>query len=213
MKIETVKAVYPKYHNVVSSWRTHLMADRELRLEPTLASLDTVTAVAASLPCPSLTDISTNSLSGASLNSPEDIFAIWDQLYYESIPYGRKGIAMMALSGVDLALWDALGKAERRPVAGLIGGIRKPSIEVYATGLDSEWYAELGVSGQKLTHRWNGTTDDAVASAEAARQIMGNDARLMFDVYMSWDADVALKMADALAEFRYLLVRRRAHTR
>ena len=40
------------------------------------------------------------------------MFRIWDRLYYESIPYGRKGIAMMALSGVDLALWDALGKAE-----------------------------------------------------------------------------------------------------
>ncbi|MYA59745.1 MAG: L-rhamnonate dehydratase, partial [Chloroflexi bacterium] len=84
-------------------------------------------------------------ISGASLDSPEDVFRIWDRLYYESIPYGRKGIALMALSGVDLALWDALGKAERRPVAELIGGIRKPSIEVYATGPDSEWYAELGV--------------------------------------------------------------------
>ena len=49
-------------------------------------------------------------LVGESLNSPEDVVRIWDRLYYESIPYGRKGIAMMALSGVDLALWDALGK-------------------------------------------------------------------------------------------------------
>ena len=38
-----------------------------------------------------------------------------DTLYYESIPYGRKGIAMMALSGVDLALWDTLGKLKTIP--------------------------------------------------------------------------------------------------
>ena len=200
MKIETVKAVYPNYRNVVSSWRTHLwQIVVEVRTDTGVTGYGYGGGGLASLPI--VNGHFNELIVGASLNSPEDIFAIWDRLYYESIPYGRKGIAMMALSGVDLALWDALGKAERRPVAELIGGIRKPSIEVYATGLDSEWYAELGVSGQKLTHRWNGTTDDAVASAEAAREAMGNDAKLMFDVYMSWDADVALKMADALAEF------------
>ena len=69
-------------------------------------------------------------LVGEELNSPEDINRIWDRLYDESMPYGRKGISMMALSGVDLALWDTLGKAECKPVAELIGGIKKDQIEV-----------------------------------------------------------------------------------
>ena len=200
MKIESVKAVYPNYKNVASSWRTHLwQIVVEVRTDAGIVGYGYGGGGLASLPV--VNGHFSELLVGEELNSPDDIERIWDRLYYESIPYGRKGIAMMALSGVDLALWDALGKAERKPVAGLIGGIKKEQMEVYATGPDSEWYAELGVSGQKLTHRWNGTTDDAVATAESARDIMGKDAKIMFDVYMSWDADVTLRMADALSDF------------
>ena len=55
------------------------------------------------------------------VNSTDDIATIWDHLYFESIPYGRKGVALMALSGVDLALWDLLGKQRGEPVWHLLG--------------------------------------------------------------------------------------------
>ena len=200
MQIESLKAVYPNYKNVASSWRTHLwQIVVEVRTDTGVVGYGYGGGGLASLPV--VNGHFNELLVGEELNSPEDVMRIWDRLYYESIPYGRKGIAMMALSGVDLALWDTLGKAECKPVAELIGGIKEDQIEVYATGPDSEWYAEMGVSGQKLTHRWNGTTDDAFASAEAARKIMGNQAKIMFDVYMSWNAEVAIQMANALADF------------
>ena len=200
MKIESVKAVYPNYQNVVSSWRTHLwQIVVEVRTDTGVKGYGYGGGGLASLPI--VNGHFSELLVGESLNSAEDVKSIWDRLYYESIPYGRKGVAMMALSGVDLALWDALGKAERLPVADLIGGVRKQRMDVYATGPDSEWYAELGVLGQKLTHRWNGTTDDAVASAGNARDIMGDEAKIMFDVYMSWDDIVTDRMAMALADF------------
>ena len=169
MKIQSLKAVYPKYRNVVSSWRTHLwQIVVEVRTDTGVVGYGYGGGGLASLPI--INGHFSEILTDMELNSPSDVMHIWDRLYYESIPYGRKGIAMMALSGVDLALWDALGKAERKPVAELIGGVRKDRIDVYATGPDSEWYSELGVSGQKLTHRWSGTTDDAVASAKVARE-------------------------------------------
>ena len=200
MKVQSLKAVYPKYPNVVSSWRTHLwQIVVEIRTDTGVVGYGYGGGGLASLPI--VNGHFRELLVGKELNSPDDIMSMWDHLYFESIPYGRKGIAMMAMSGVDLALWDALGKAQRKPVAELIGGIRKDRIDVYATGPDSEWYAELGVSGQKLTHRWNGTTDDAVASAGAAREIMGDGAKVMFDVYMSWDAEISIRMAKYLAEF------------
>ena len=200
MKIKSVKAVYPNYQNVVSSWRTHLwQIVVEVCTDAGVKGYGYGGGGLASLPI--VNGHFSELLVGESLNSAEDVMSIWYRLYYESIPYGRKGVAMMALSGVDLALWDALGKAERLPVADLIGGVRKQRMDVYATGPDSEWYAELGVSGQKLTHRWNGTTDDVILLADSARNIIGGDAKLMFDVYMSWDADVAVQMADALADF------------
>ncbi len=200
MRIVSLKAVYPNYENVVSSWRTHLwQIVVEVRTDAGIVGYGYGGGGLASLPI--VNGHFRELLIGERIDSPEDVFRVWDRLYYESLPYGRKGIAMMALSGVDLALWDALGKAERKPVAELIGGIQKESIEVYATGPDSEWYAELGVSGQKLTHRWKGTTNDAVASARAAREVMGDQAKIMFDVYMSWDSEVAVRMARDLAEF------------
>lgn len=199
MRIEAVKAVYPNYQNVASSWRTHLwQIVVEVRTDVGIVGYGYGGGGLASLPI--INGHFNELMVGDSLNSPEDVMRIWDRLYYESLPYGRKGIAMMALSGVDLALWDALGKAERCTVADLIGGSKKERMEVYATGPDSAWYAELGVAGQKLTHRWNGTTDDAVESAEKARDVMGYEAKIMFDVYMSWDADVAVRMARDLAD-------------
>ena len=148
MRIESLKAVYPNYENVASSWRTHLwQIVVEARTDTGVVGYGYGGGGLASLPI--VNGHFNELLVGKSLNSPEDVMWIWDHLYYESIPYGRKGIAMMALSGVDLALWDALGKAEGRPVADLIGGVKKEQIDVYATGPDSEWYAELGVAGQK----------------------------------------------------------------
>ena len=200
MKIQSVKAIYPNYQNIVSSWRTHLwQIVVEVRTDAGVVGYGYGGGGLASLPI--VNGHFAELIVGSPLDSPENIIEIWDRLYYESLPYGRKGIAMMALSGLDLALWDALGKAENKPVAELIGGVQKQRIEVYATGPDSDWYAELGVAGQKVSHRWSGSTDDAVDVAARARNIIGNDAKLMFDVYMSWDADATLQMARDLADF------------
>src|SRR4051794_4391359 len=53
---------------------------------------------------------------------PEPIEQHWQAMYEATLPFGRKGLAIMALSGVDLALWDLRGKCERLPVARLLGG-------------------------------------------------------------------------------------------
>ena len=124
MRIESLKAVYPNYENVASSWRTHLwQIVVEVRTDVGVVGYGYGGGGLASLPI--VNGHFKELLVGKSLNSPEDVMWIWDHLYYESIPYGRKGIAMMALSGVDLALWDALGKAERHPVAELLGGVKQ----------------------------------------------------------------------------------------
>ena len=143
-------------------------------------------------------------LAGLRVDTVSDIRSIWDTLYTASLPYGRKGIAVMALSGVDLALWDLLGRAEGKPVCELLGGLRKRRVRAYATGEDPRWYAELGFTGHKFGHRWTGADtdyDDAVASAALARGLLGPDALVMADGYMTWNAEVTLEMARRLAEF------------
>ena len=139
-------------------------------------------------------------LLGRPLNSLSDISETWDYLYSESIPYGRKGIAIMALSGIDLSLYDVLGKAEKKPVAELLNPSSKQTMRCYATGVDTDWYAETGFTAQKIPHRWTGkdSIETAVSSTEAARSALGSEAEVMLDVYMSWDAEVTIQMNTAL---------------
>ena len=54
-------------------------------------------------------------------------------MYRKTMAFGRKGIGMVAISAVDIALWDVLGKAAGQPVYRLLGGRTKPRIPVYAS--------------------------------------------------------------------------------
>ncbi len=203
MRITAVKAVYPKYNHVAPSWRTHFW-QIVVRIESDsgvvgygyggggVAAVEVVNRHLGEL------------LVGKSIDDVTDIADAWDTLYAASTPYGRRGIGVMALSGMDLALWDLLGKAEGVPVHELIGERTKGKVAAYATGADSEWYAEMGFTAHKFPHRFDGDEADyqtAVDRASRARVIFGPDARIMIDTYMSWDAPVTIEMSRRLAEF------------
>lgn len=203
MRITGVKAVYPSYRHVPPSWRTHFW-QIVVRVETDsgvvglgyggggLAAVEVVNRHFSEL------------LAGRPVTSIEDIASIWDALYDASLPYGRKGIAVMALSGVDLALWDLLGKAQGRPAYDLIGTRTRDRVRAYATGGDPVQRRDLGFTAYKFPHRWAGLEsdyDDAAGRAGAARDAFGPDALIMVDAYMSWDADVTLEMSRRLAAF------------
>jgi hypothetical protein len=71
-------------------------------------------------------------LTGAT--SPQ-VELIWDQMYRSTLPYGRKGLAIHALSAVDLALWDAIGRVRREPVYAMLGGQTKRSFALFDLAL------------------------------------------------------------------------------
>ncbi|HXE42096.1 MAG TPA: hypothetical protein VN516_03640, partial [Candidatus Baltobacteraceae bacterium] len=64
---------------------------------------------------------------------PWDTEFLWQHMYRKTMAFGRKGVAMMAISAVDIALWDLLGKSAKQPVYRLLGGRTKPKIPVYAS--------------------------------------------------------------------------------
>ncbi len=143
-------------------------------------------------------------LIGKTVGSIKDIRTIWDHLYFKSLPYGRKGITLMALSGVDLAMWDLLGRAEGKPVYDLLGGMKKNPVRAYATGQDFARARDLGYTAVKFSHRWQSDADydTAIEQAGQARKRLDPDALLMMDCYMSWDAEVTLEMHHLLTDYR-----------
>lgn len=79
----------------------------------------------------------------------DDVEVLWEEMYNVTRPYGQGGIAVNAISGVDIALWDALGRSLGKPVCKLIGGAFRTGIRPYATGFyrkKSLTYPEAGVS-------------------------------------------------------------------
>jgi L-alanine-DL-glutamate epimerase-like enolase superfamily enzyme len=200
MNITSISAVYPNYRHTPPSWRTHLW-QIVVRVETDTGQVGWGYGGGGKAAVEIVNGHFAEILVGRSVNSISDIAETWDFLYAESIPYGRGGVAIMALSGVDLALYDALGKAESMPVAALLGEVNKDRMRCYATGPDTNWYAELGFTAQKMSHRWTGdaSLDQAVRVAESARTALGHGAEVMFDVYMSWDSEITLRMSNALA--------------
>lgn len=64
-----------------------------------------------------------------------DVEVIWEHPYNRIKDYGMKGMAIAAMSGIDIALHDIMGKAMGRPVHKLIGGAFRSEVDCYATGL------------------------------------------------------------------------------
>ena len=97
-------------------------------------------------------------LIGREIESIADIQATYDVLYMESLPYGRKGLGVMALSGIDLALYDLLGKARDLPVCALLSEARSstsghmpPARMPYVTVNSAIPQTSSGTAGQATT--------------------------------------------------------------
>src|ERR1700678_4436941 len=101
---------------------------------------------------------------------PWDVERLWQQMYRKTMAFGRKGIGMVAISAVDIALWDLLGKSAKQPVYRLLGGRTKTRIPVYASRLystpldelasEAKRYANEGYKAMKLRFGW-GPADGA----------------------------------------------------
>jgi L-rhamnonate dehydratase len=126
----------------------------------------------------------------------------WRAMYQATLPFGRKGVAIMALSGVDLALWDLRGKAARRSIAQLLGGPKHRRLPTYATVWDDIPDALIGKHTAFKIHLGAGPCDEHVEVVKQARARVGPDVALMVDAWMTWDVLFTLRFAERAAHFR-----------
>jgi L-rhamnonate dehydratase len=136
--------------------------------------------------------------------SPAQRELIWDQMYRSTLYYGRKGLAVNAISAVDLALWDLFARQRELPVYALLGGPARTALPCYATGPNPEWAVAHGFVGGKLplVHGPAEGMRGLRANVErfaAARAAVGPDALLMLDCWMSLDLPYAQALVRELA--------------
>jgi L-rhamnonate dehydratase len=146
--------------------------------------------------------------------NPLEIDRLWEKMYRGSIYYGRRGPAIHAMSGIDIALWDIKGKALGQPIHRLLGGPHRTSIRAYAStlmpetpGVTAEVVAGLvarGFTAIKLGWGpWGRDPELDVALTRAARTAAGDDVELMMDIGLGWpNADHAIRQVRRLEEYR-----------
>jgi L-alanine-DL-glutamate epimerase-like enolase superfamily enzyme len=148
---------------------------------------------------------------------PFDTEFLWQHMYRRTMAFGRKGVGMVAISAVDIALWDILGKATNQPVFKLLGGRTKKTIPVYASRLYSQpldalaaetaKYKAEGYGAMKMRFGW-GPADGAagmqrnVDLVRTVRDVAGDEIDIMADAYMGWNLDYARRMIPLLEPFR-----------
>lgn len=152
-----------------------------------------------------------------------DISRLWDVMYNGSRAHyaierghvfpvmGRRGITVAAISGVDIALWDILGKSLGAPVWRLLGGRRRERMPAYASG---GWAPTAGIVAelQRFIDRGNfgavkmrvgsgdGTLAHSIARVRAAREGLGDSVGIMCDAHGTWTAAEAKRFCRAVAE-------------
>ncbi len=136
---------------------------------------------------------------------PADVEGLWDRMYRHTLPFGRKGLAIMALSGVDLALWDLRGKAAGKPIAEILGGSVGQPISTYLGTNNVDGIAERAESYRGVKIHLSGLDpgtafDQIVGLIREVREALGPSVELMMDAAMRWTLPFALRVAEQVAD-------------
>ncbi len=160
------------------------------------------------------------------------IEGLWQRMFARTRQFGRRGIVMNAISGIDIALWDIAGKVAKLPVYRMLGACRD-RVEAYASGGfyqegksaddlagEAEGYRASGFRGMKMKIGRNPSTQTHlrhlaagaelcevepevdIARVAAVRRAVGPRAKLMVDVNCAWSPAMAIEMGRALEPYR-----------
>jgi L-alanine-DL-glutamate epimerase-like enolase superfamily enzyme len=143
---------------------------------------------------------------------PFETEKLWYKMYEQNVYSGRRGIAVHAMSGIDMALWDIKGKALDMPVWKLLGGGFHKQIRCYASSLfgstpaatrdKAQRFRDMGFNAVKFG--WapmGGDERTDIALVSEARRGLGDEADLMIDAGLVWDAKTAIKRARAFGDY------------
>ncbi len=135
---------------------------------------------------------------------------IWEKMYWATLQDGRRGAAIIAMSALDIAVWDLKGKILNQPVHRLLGGHRD-TVPSYGSGVNLNYtdqelveemagYAKAGFGMVKMKIGKRDTADD-LRRVKLVREAIGPDVHLTLDVNNGWGLQTAIRMAERLQEY------------
>lgn len=142
---------------------------------------------------------------------PYNIERIWKKMYVRTTGWGQRGLSVLMISGIEVALWDIIGKDLNKPVYELIGGVCRDQIRVYASAgmsnvpseLNDEMlrYKDEGYTAMKM--RIGANIDEDIETVRGAKKALGSGVDLLVDagqsyVDQAWDFNTALRTAKKL---------------
>lgn len=146
---------------------------------------------------------------------PFEVERLWHKMYMATVYYGRRGAAIQVISGIDIALWDIIGKATGQPIYKLLGGGYRDKVRAYASTLFRPEpaamaeaclrYLDQGFTAVKFG--WGVFGQDPardVRLVEAARRALGDSNDLLVDTgwFVPRTAKEAIAVVRSLEPFR-----------
>jgi L-rhamnonate dehydratase len=204
-QIATPMSLYPEYRATRSSFGLNVLGTVVVEIETASGVVGVGVSTGGIPACFVVERHLARFVEGA---DPHDIERIWDQMWRATMSYGRKGLVLNAISAVDLALWDLLGRLRDEPVYAMIGGPVRDEIEFYATGPRPDLAKELGFIGGKLPLVHGPAEGDDglrrdLETAAAMRERVGDDFFLAYDCWMALDVPYTLKLIEGLRPLRF----------
>ncbi|MBI1791994.1 MAG: mandelate racemase/muconate lactonizing enzyme family protein [Acidobacteria bacterium] len=156
--------------------------------------------------------------------NPLEVERLWYRMYRGSIYYGRRGVAIQAISAIDIALWDICGKFYGQPVHILLGGKWRDRVRAYASTLFRSTpaamreavkaYVDQGFTAVKFG--WGGFGADRrrdVSLVEAARRELGDGRDLLVDTgwFVERTPKEAIQVVKSLEPYAPFLVEELLH--
>ncbi len=145
--------------------------------------------------------------------SPFDTEIIWNKVYQDHYKHGHQGVMMFALAGVDIALWDVMGKALGVPCYMLMGGKVRDKVPIYASAMRMhrsptnevkhlEKWVQRGFTAAKIHPyefwAFDQGADDTLDVVRAVREAFGPKLRLFVDMNHAYTVHRAIQVGREL---------------
>lgn len=144
---------------------------------------------------------------------PFDVECLWEEMYNLCRPFGQSGATVNAVSGVDIALWDIIGKSLNKPIHKLLGGAFRSEVTPYATGFyrvadgnypqdskeEAKRHIKNGFKAFKLKIGFG--IEEDIKLIKAVRETVGDDIKIMADANGAYNVAQARKLINETEKY------------